>query len=452
MAKRLTAPSFIGSSVLFRDLGRSYPLIERAEGIYLFDSNGKRYIDGSGGSAVVTSIGHGVQEVIDAAIAQMKKVSYVPMHMMAHRPLLDLADTIAGLTPGTLNKVWFVSGGSEATENAVKLARQYHLERGNPSKFKIVSRWQSYHGATLGSLAFGGHTNRRRKYVPMLNDQPKIAAAYRYRCAFCKDRGACNLECARSLEHTIRLEGPENVAAFIAEPIVGAALGAVTPPDAYFAAIRAICDRYDVLLIADEVMTGFGRTGSMFAMNHWDVVPDIMTVAKGISGGYTPLGAVIARDEVIAPFEKNESNFVGGHTFVGNPLSCAVGLAVINYIAEHDLVKNSRTVGAYFLGRLEGLRSHPIVGDVRGKGLMVGLEYVQNKESREPFAPQQKVAARIGAEALSRGLVTYPGTGTVDGLLGDHMLFGPPLTITRAQIDDLVTILDASIAVVESQL
>ena len=427
-------------------------MIERAEGIYLYDSNGKRYIDGSGGSAAVTSIGHGVQEVIDAAVEQMKKVSYVPMHLMAHRPLLELADTIAEITPGSLNKVWFVSGGSEATENAVKMARQYHLERGNPSKFKIVSRWQSYHGATLGSLAFGGHTFRRRKYVPMLNDQPKIPAAYQYRCAYCQDGGKCNLECARALEHTIRLEGPENVAAFIAEPIVGAALGAVTPPDGYFAAIRTICDKYDVLFIADEVMTGFGRTGEMFAMNHWDVVPDIITAAKGISGGYTPLGAVIARDEVIAPFENNSSNFVGGHTFVGNPLSCAVGLAVIRYMLSHDLVNNAKTVGAYFLDRLNALKSHPTVGDVRGKGLLVGLEFVRDKVTKEPFAPENRFAARIGAEALARGLVTYPGTGTVDGLLGDHMLFGPPLTITREQIDDLIVILDASIGAVESKL
>ncbi len=444
--------SYLGASVIFRDLGREYPLIERAEGIYLYDTNGKRYIDGSGGSAVVTSIGHGVQEVIDAAVEQMRKVSYVPMHMFAHRPLLDFADLIASLTPKGLDRVWFVSGGSEATENAVKLARQYHLERGQPSKFKIISRWQSYHGATLGALAYGGHTFRRRKYVPMLHDQPKIPPAYRYRCAFCKDAPACNLECANALERTIRLEGEENVAAFIAEPVVGAALGAVPAPDGYFQRIREICDRYDVLLIADEVMTGFGRTGVMFAMNHWNVVPDIVTVAKGISGGYTPLGAVIVRSAIVEQFERNRSNFVGGHTYVGNPLSCAVGLAVVRYLVEHDLATKARENGKYMLARFEELRSHPIVGDVRGQGLMVGLEFVRDRATKEPFPPEQRIAARIGLEALDRGLVTYPGTGSVDGVLGDHMLFGPPLIITRAQIDDLVAILDQAITAVERQV
>ncbi len=446
------ASSFIGASVIFRDLERQYPLIERAEGIYLYDTTGKRYLDGSGGSAAVTSVGHGVPEIIDAAIDQLRKVAYVPMHLVAHRPLLDLADEIARLAPGSLNKVWFVSGGSEATENAVKLARQYHLERGHPAKFKVISRWQSYHGGTLGALGFGGHTFRRRKYAPLFSDQPKIPPAYRYRCAFCQDRPACNLECANALERAIRLEGPENVAAFIAEPVVGAALGAVPPPEGYFPAIRAICDRYDVLFIADEVMTGFGRTGATFAVDHWNVVPDVITAAKGISGGYTPLGAVIVKDEVIEPFVTNRSSFVGGHTYVGNPLSCAIGLAVIRYLVEHDLTTNAREVGAYFLERLEELRSHPIVGDVRGKGLLLGLELVQDRTTREPFPPEKGVAARVGIEALNRGLITYPGTGSVDGLAGDHLLFGPPLTITRAQVDEIVTILDAALTAVESHL
>jgi adenosylmethionine-8-amino-7-oxononanoate aminotransferase len=372
--------------------------------------------------------------------------------MAAHRPILDLADRIAALAPGDLNRVWFVSGGSEATENAVKLARQYHVERGQPSRFKVISRWQSYHGGTLGALGYGGHTFRRRKYLPALNDQPKIPPAYRYRCAFCHDRSACNLECARALERTIRLEGPENVAAFIAEPVVGAALGAVPPPAGYFTAIREICDRYEVLFIADEVMTGFGRTGRMFAMEHWGVVPDIVAVAKGISGGYTPLGAVVAREHLIAQFERNGSNFVGGHTFTGNPLSCAVGLAVIDYLLAHDLVTQANSVGSYFLARLEALRSHPIVGDVRGMGMLVGLELVKNKETREPFPPEQRISARIGVEALERGLISYPGTGSVDGVEGDHILFGPPLIMTREQVDELVDILDRSISAVESTL
>lgn len=452
MADVRPGPAYLGASVILRDLGRDYPIIERAEGIYLYDTNGKRYIDGSGGSALVTSIGHNIPEVIEAAVDQMRKVAYVPMHMFAHRPLLDLADYIAALAPADLNRVWFVSGGSEATENAVKLARQYQIERGRPSKFKVISRWQSYHGATLGALGFGGHTFRRRKYLPMVDDQPKIPPAYRYRCAFCRDLGQCNLECANALERTIRLEGEENVAAFIAEPIVGAALGAVVPPDGYFARIREICDRYGVLFIADEVMTGFGRTGAMFAMSHWNVVPDLVTTAKGISGGYSPLGAVIVRDDIVAQFERNGSSFVGGHTYVGNPLSCAVGLAALRFLVEHQLTDRARENGAYFFQRLESLRSHPIVGDVRGRGMMLGLEFVQDRSTKDPFPPDRQLAVQIGKEALERGLVTYPGTGTVDGIMGDHLLFGPPLTITREQIDDLVAILDEAITVVEGRI
>lgn len=216
--------------------------------------------------------------------------------------------------------------------------------------------------------------------------------------------------------------------------------------------MREICDRFDVLLIADEVMTGFGRTGAMFAMNHWNVIPDLVTTAKGISGGYSPLGAVIVRDEIMRQIEQNGSGFVGGHTYVGNPLSCAVGLAALRYLVERNLTEQARVNGIYFRSRLERLRAHRIVGDVRGKGLMQGLELVRDKVTKEPFPPERQVAARIGQETLERGLVAYPGTGAVDGILGDHLLFGPPLTITRAQIDDLVAILDAAISAVEARL
>src|SRR5438067_9354608 len=317
-----------GRHVLVRDFRRRYIVADHAEGVYVWDEDGKRYLDGSAGSSAVVSIGHGVAEIADVMAEQAKRLAYAPMHMFTHRPIIELADLIAELAPGSLNKVWFVSGGSEATENAVKLARQYHMENGKGTKFIVISRWQSFHGNTFGAMGYGGHTFRRRRYLPMVQNAPHIPPAYRYRCDYCADRPACTLKCADALEKEVRRQGPDNVAAFIAEPVVGAALGAVPAPDGYFQRIREICDKYDVLFIADEVMTGFGRTGTNFGINHWGVVPDLIATAKGVSGGYTPLGAVIATDELVEVLECNAANFVAGHTYTGNPLSSAVGLAV----------------------------------------------------------------------------------------------------------------------------
>lgn len=446
------ATKLIGGSVLYRDLKRVYPIIARAEGIYLYDESGKRYIDGSGGSSAVTSIGHAVPEVVRAMAEQAARVAFVPMHLFTHRPAIELADLIASLAPGTLNRVWFASGGSEATENAVKLARQYHVERGQPGKFLVISRWQSFHGATLAALGYGGHTYRRRKYAPLFHDAPKIPPAYRYRCDYCADRPACTLACADALEKEVRRQGPENVAAFIAEPVVGAALGAVPAPDGYFERIRAICDRYDLLFIADEVMTGFGRTGTNFAIEHWGVVPDLIATAKGVSGGYTPLGAVIAKDEVIEVFERKGANFVAGHTYVANPLSCAVGLAVLRYILDHDLVANARVQGARLLEGCARLQKHAIVGDVRGKGLMVGLEFVRDRATREPFPPELEVAKQVALAALERGLVTYPLQGCAEGVAGDMLKLTPPLVVQPDQVDEIIAILDEAIAAVARRL
>ncbi len=445
--------SLIQSSVLYRDLGRAYPTIVRGEGVYLWDTEGRRYIDGSGGSSAVTSIGHGVQEIADAMAAQARKVAFVPMHLFTSEPLEALAEAIGKFAPADLNRVWFVSGGSEATENAAKLARQYWLERGQPSKSIVIGRWQSFHGNTMGSMAFGGHTIRRRKYVPMFNEASHLPPMYCYRCHFKQTYPSCDTYCADYLERLVRMQGPENVAAFIAEPVVGATLGAVPPVPEYFPKIREICDRNEILFIADEVMTGFGRTGANFAVDHWGVVPDLIATAKGVSGGYIPLGAVIVRDEIIQAFEKNGSNFVGGHTYSGHPVAAAVGLAVLRYIQEHDLVRNAREVGAHLLAGLRELQArHPIIGDVRGLGMMVGLEFVADRATRAPFPAEREVARAIALEALPRGLVTYPGTGSVDGVLGDHTKLTPPLILTRAQADEIVAILDAAIGAVEARL
>ncbi len=442
-----------GKHVLVRDFSRRYLMADRGEGIYIWDDEGNRYIDGSAGSSAVVSIGHGVAEVAEAMAAQARKLAFAPMHMFTHQPIIDLTDVLAEIAPGTLNKVWLISGGSEATENAVKLARQYHIERGNSQKQLVISRWESFHGATIASLGYGGHTFRRRKYVPMYENQPHISPAYRYRCEYCRDRSDCTFQCANALEKEIRRQGPENVAAFIAEPVVAAALGAVPAPQGYFQRIREICDGYDVLFIADEVITGFGRTGTMFGIEHWDVEPDLIATAKGISGGYVPLGAVIARDEVVEALERNHSNFVSGHTFVGNALTAATGVAVLRYLLEHDLVENSRLQGQRLLAGFEEIKErHLIIGDVRGIGLMVGIEFVKDRETKEPFPATDRISYRIADAALERGLITYPLQGCVDGVEGDMNKLTPPLCITSEQVDELVSIFDEAVTVIEAEL
>jgi adenosylmethionine-8-amino-7-oxononanoate aminotransferase len=442
-----------GKHVLVRDFARRYRLAERGEGIYIWDDRGKRYIDGSAGASAVVNIGHGVPEVAEAMAAQARRLALAPMHMFTHGPIIELTDRLAELAPGSLSKIWLVSGGSEATENAVKLARQYQMERGFPSKQLVVSRWESFHGATIAALGYGGHTFRRRRYLPMLENSPHIPPAYRYRCEYCQDRSECTLQCASALEKEIRRQGAENVAAFIAEPVVGAALAAVPAPAGYFQAIREICDRYEVVLVADEVMTGFGRTGKMFGIEYWGVEPDLIATAKGMSGGYVPLGAVIVRESIVATLERNAANFVAGHTYTGNPLSAATALAVLAYLQEHDLVGNARVQGERLLsGLCEVMDRHPIVGDVRGLGLMVGLELVQDRASKQPFPLADRISWRIGDAALDRGLILYPLQGCVDGVEGDMIKITPPLCITAEQVDDLLGLLDESIGAIEREL
>jgi adenosylmethionine-8-amino-7-oxononanoate aminotransferase len=436
---------------LVRDFGRRYLIADRAKGVYIWDVDGKRYIDGSGGSSAVTSIGHGVEEVASAMSDQAQRLAFAPMHMFTHRSIVELADLIAQLAPGSLNKVWFVSGGSEATENAVKLARQIQVERGSPSRSVVISRWQSFHGATLGALGFGGHTQRRKPYLPMFVSSPHINPAYPYRCSHCGPSGACRLACAMELEFEINRLGAENVAAFIAEPVVGAALGAVPAPAGYFQEIRRICDAYGVLFIADEVMTGFGRTGKMFGIEHWEVVPDLVAVAKGLSGGYAPLGAVIVKDEHVALLEANGSSFVGGHTYVGHPVTTATGLAVLRYLRDHDLVSNARVQGTRLIAGLQSLSGkHPIVGDVRGIGLLAGVEFVADRATKRVFPAERRVAAQVGEAALREGLITYPLQGCRNGVAGDMIKLAPPLSITADEVDEILEALDSAISSVVS--
>ncbi len=437
------------TAVVHRDLNRPFPVLVRAEGVYLYDAEGRRYLDGSGGSSSVTNIGHGVREVIDAATAQMERLTYAPTHAFTTEPVEALARLIIEeFAPAGMDRVWFVSGGSEAVESALKIALQYHRDRGQPSKTQIVSRWSSYHGSTFGAMAVSGNMPRRRKFLPMLPPSTHIAASFPYRCwasGSCQASG-CDLSCARQLDHTIRQLGPENVAAFIAEPVVGATLGAQPATPGYFEEIRETCDRHDVLFIADEVMTGFGRTGKRFGIDHWGVVPDLIACAKGLGGGYTPLGAVIVRPEIVGEVRKTTGTFLVGHTSAGNPLSAAVGLAVLRYTLDQRLTENAAAVGPYFLGELERLKGrHEAIGDVRGLGLMLGVELVGDRATKRAFPPSWRMSQRLGEATLARGLVSYPLVGTVDGVEGDHVLYTPPLTITREQVDELVAILYASL-------
>jgi adenosylmethionine-8-amino-7-oxononanoate aminotransferase len=441
--------------LVHRDWQRQFPKVARTEGIYVYDENGRRYIDGSGGSSVVVTIGHGVREVLDAVVEQAERFWFHPAHAFANEPSLQLSDMIGALAPGEMRdacKVWLTCTGTDAVDDAARLARQYFVERGEPSRYQIISRWQAFHGNNIAVAGFSGITGRRRSFMPMYVNMPHIPPAYCYRCPYEHTYPECGLLCARALEREIRQQGPENVAAFIAEPVVGAALGAVPAPPGYFQAIRDICDRYGVLWIADEVMTGWGRTGAMFGVDHWGVTPDIIATAKGISSGYAPIAAIIARDSIWEPLERNSSAFRAGHTLNANPISCAASRAVLNYLLDHDLVSNCREVGDYFLGRLHELLAYDVVGDVRGKGLMLGIEFVANRATKQPFPPEMRVSRRVEDAAFERGLVIYSCTGSVDGLMGDMILIAPPLIITREQVDDFMAILHAAIQDVAREL
>lgn len=427
-------------NVFYRNSRKSYPTAVRGEGIYIYDSTGRRYIDGSAGAAVV-GIGHGVKEITEAMVRQAEKISFAHGSQFTSEATIELASKLIRLAPGGMTRVYFLSGGSEAIETAVKLARQYQVERGKPEKCKVISRWTSYHGNTLGALALSGHSGRRRLYLPLMLHTPHIAPAYCYRCPFGLQPEACSLECAADLEKTIRYEGPESVSAFIAEPMVGATAGALVPRDGYFQKIREICDRHDVLFISDEVMTGMGRTGKNFGIDHWKVKPDMIVAAKGLSSGYTPMGAVIVKEEIHRVIQEGSGAFVHGHTYSQNPLSGAIGCAVVDYLLKHDLISRSAEMGKYFHRALKSLERHSFVGDVRGKGLFAGIEFVKDKKTKEPFDPKLRLNGLVGNRAFEKGLIAYPGGGGADGIRGDHILLAPPLIITEEQINDLVGIL-----------
>lgn len=425
------------------------PTIVRAEGIYLYDDQGRRFIDAAGGVGCVTSIGHAVPEVVEAIAQQLRTVAFVPWTQFQTPSTRQLAEKVASLAPGRLNRVALFNSGSEVTEGAVKLARQHWMARGRPDKYLVVSRWQGFHGMSMGAAGFSGHTARRRKYMPLMLDMPKIPPAYAYRCDDC---ASGSLRCADELERMLRWYGPENVACFIAEPVVGATMGSVPAPPGYFQRIKEICERYEILFIADEVLCGFGRTGRWFALEHWGVEPDILVAAKGAGGGYAPVAVIVAGDHVIEPLERSDTPAVLGHTFAQNPVVATAGLAVLGYIERHDLVRAAAERGAELRQGLEGLKArHWSLGDVRGLGLLLGVELVRDQRTRQPFPVELGMAYRFARACVAAGAAVYPGQGGADGQSGDHAMVTPPMTITSAQVQELIAAIDGGLTAIERE-
>lgn len=439
-------------NVLYRKLRQNFPCMMHGEGVYLFDEAGKRYLDASGG-AIVANLGHG-NKAVAAAIAQQaaESVGYVSGMQFTHRAVEDLAAALCSVAPAGMNKAFFLSGGSEATEAAMKLARQYWVAKGVDTKYKIISRMPSYHGNTLGAMGVSGRQAYRTLFQPLYIDHPKIAPPLCYRCPWGKTFPQCDYECASELELAIQREGAETVAAFIAEPVLGSTGAAMVPPREYYPRVLEICRKHDVLFIADEIMCGMGRTGEWFAIASYNVTPDIMLVGKGLTGGYVPLSGFVARGELIEAIYASGGDFMHAQTFAHHPVACAAGLATIRYLQEHKLIERCREMGFYLHEKLCALQAHSFVGEVRGKGLFAGLELVANKTTRVPFSRALKVTEKISAEALARGLIVWPNTGHVDGTNGDAILLAPPFIVSREEIDEIVALLEQALDAAEKAL
>ncbi|MCC7486254.1 MAG: aspartate aminotransferase family protein [Burkholderiales bacterium] len=434
------------SRVFHRNARAGYPVAVGGEGPYLVDSAGRRYLDASGGAAV-SCVGHGHPAVIAAIREQAGKLAYAHTSFFSSEPAEALADWLIAASGGAYERAYFVSGGSEGIEAALKLARQYFLEIGQPHRSHFVGRRQSYHGNTLGALAVGGNTWRRAQFRPLLIGAGHISPCYAYR-----DRKEGETEAqygtrvADELEQTVLKAGPGRVIAFVAETVSGATLGAVPAVSGYFERIRRICDRYGVLLILDEVMCGMGRTGTLFAYEQEGVVPDIVVVAKGLGGGYQPIGAALVPGRMFDAIRAGSGFFQHGHTYLGHPIACAAALAVQRVIEEENLLENVRRRGAALrAGLAERFAAHPHVGDVRGRGLLLGVEFVADRGTKEPFSHELRVHQAVKREAMARGLLVYPMGGTIDGQRGDHILLAPPFNITGSHVSEIVEKLGAAV-------
>jgi len=454
------APRDVPSHVFYRKLNRHLPLIVRGEGVYLYDDSGKRYLDACGG-AMVASVGHGVREIADAIGEQAATIGYVNGTMFTNGPVERLADMLVRVSPPGIERAYFLSSGSEAVEAALKLARQYHVERKEPNRRIIIARTPGYHGNTLLALSASARGHYRKLFDPWLVDVRMIEAPYPYRSGPRGDRSPAMT--GEALEEAIGAVGSQNVAAFIAEPVGGSSTGAAVPQRGYYATIREICDRYGILFVADEVLCGTGRTGKFFALEHFKdaggrpITPDIITLGKGLNGGYAPLSAVLATGEL---FEAMRTSPLGGlmhaQTYSQHPVAAAAGIATLRYIDKHALVTAASVNGLILQAKLATLARDgdgaALVGDVRGIGLLGGVELVADRATKQPFARELKIAERLVDAGLARGIVLWPNTGHADGHSGDLVLIAPPLTITPEQIDELVTLLRDSLADVARDL
>ncbi|MEM6588108.1 MAG: aspartate aminotransferase family protein [Pseudomonadota bacterium] len=433
------------SHVFPRHTKSNLPTAMRGEGAYLIDADGKRYLDC--GDAAVSCLGHSNEAVVKAVQDQVGQIAFAHSGFMTTEPAEELADLLVQHAPGDLDRVYFVSGGSEAAESAIKLARQYFTEVGQPERRHIIARRQSYHGNTLGALSAGGNEWRRAQFAPILVEMSHIAPCYEYvdrrddESSF--DYGQ---RVADELDAEIQRLGPETVMGFMAEPVVGATLGAVPAVDGYYQRIREICDRHGVLLILDEVMCGMGRTGHLFACDHDGIAPDILCIAKGLGAGYQPIGAMMCTDKIYYAIANGSGFFQHGHTYLGHPVATAAALAVMKELTGRNLPDHVKQKGAQLMSALtDAFGQHPHIGDIRGRGFFVGLELVENRETKAPFDPSRGLAGKIKKIAVEHGLICYPMAGTRDGRHGDHVLLAPPFILSDDQMGELVDKLSTSI-------
>jgi adenosylmethionine-8-amino-7-oxononanoate aminotransferase len=425
--------------ILHRQISHSYPVAATARGVIIHDSAGKEYIDACGGAAV-SCLGHSHPDVLAAMHKQLDQLAYAHTSFFTSQVAEELADDLIAHAPEGISRVFYVSGGSEAVEAALKLARQYFVERGELQRRFIIGRRQSYHGVTLGALAVGGREWQRKQFGPLMIETHHVSPAYEYRDKRAGETAeAYGARLAEELESKIDELCGENVIAFVAETVVGATLGAVPAVPGYFRRVREICNRHGILLILDEVMCGMGRTGTLHACEQEGINPDLMAVAKGVGGGYAPIGALLIQERIFNTVAEGSGAFLHSHTYTGHPLACAAALAVQRVIRRDDLLENVRRQGDYLSRRLnERFGNHPFVGDLRGRGLFQGIEIVSDRGTKEPFDPSYRLHARIKHEAMARGLMIYPMGGTVDGTRGDHVLLAPPFIIDSAAIDTIV--------------
>jgi adenosylmethionine-8-amino-7-oxononanoate aminotransferase len=423
--------------VLYRNLTREYPLIVRGEGCRLYDEAGREYLDACGG-AYVACLGHGVPDVVDAVAEQVRRVAYVSGMSFTNEPAEALADELAELAIGDLNQFYFLSSGSDAVEAALKLARQYWVERDRPAKSLLVALSPGYHGNTLLALATGARDHYKRFFQPWLIDVARVPAPYPYRCGCRGKDPACDRCSGRALEEVFERLGPENIAAFIAEPVGGSSTGASVPRDDYWRTVREICDRNEVLWIADEILVGAGRTGTWSALEPYGAVPDIQVMGKGLTGGYAPLALVAAPRRITDVLARGSGALLHAQTFSHTPALCAAGLAAVRYMRQHGLVARGAAMGRVLHRKLEALRGLPHVGDVRGRGLLAGIEFVANTETREPFPRAERFTERFQAAAQQAGLMVWPNTGQADGVNGDLIVLAPPYIVSEGELDEIV--------------